>query len=94
VATTCALREHLVALLLALGGLLLTASVEFVFLSDTFGTRMNTVFKFYYQGWVLMAWRRPTASFTSGSLSAGRGWRCEWRAFLWSVGTAVLWRPA
>jgi YYY domain-containing protein len=42
-------------LLLAMVGLALTGSVEFVFLSDTFGTRMNTVFKFYYQGWVLLA---------------------------------------
>jgi len=36
-------------------GLLLTFSVEFVYLKDTFGTRMNTVFKFYYQAWVLLA---------------------------------------
>lgn len=35
--------------------LLLTYGVEFVFLRDTFGTRMNTVFKFYYQAWILMA---------------------------------------
>ena len=34
---------------------LLTFAVEFVFLKDNFNTRMNTVFKFYYQGWVLMA---------------------------------------
>jgi YYY domain-containing protein len=42
-------------LVLILGALLLTLSVEFVFLRDTFGTRMNTVFKFYYQAWVLFA---------------------------------------
>ena len=35
-------------------GLLLTYAVEFVYLKDTFGTRMNTVFKFYYQAWLLM----------------------------------------
>jgi YYY domain-containing protein len=40
-------------LILILVALLLTFSVEFVFLRDTFGTRMNTVFKFYYQAWVL-----------------------------------------
>jgi uncharacterized membrane protein len=35
-------------------GLLLTFSVEFFYLRDSFGVRMNTVFKFYYQGWMLM----------------------------------------
>ena len=43
------------ALLMALTALLLTFSVEFVYLRDTFGTRMNTVFKFYFQAWVLLA---------------------------------------
>ncbi|RUA18099.1 MAG: hypothetical protein DSY55_00900 [Clostridia bacterium] len=36
-------------------GLLLTYAVEFIYLRDQFGTRMNTVFKFYYQAWLLMA---------------------------------------
>ncbi|MCW1967764.1 MAG: DUF2298 domain-containing protein [Anaerolineae bacterium] len=41
-------------ILLLLGaGALLAASVEFVFLLDNFGTRMNSIFKFYYQSWVL-----------------------------------------
>jgi YYY domain-containing protein len=42
------------ALLMAAMGLLLTLSTEFIFLRDTFGTRMNTIFKFYYQAWVLL----------------------------------------
>lgn len=42
-------------LLLFLGGALLTLSVEFIFLQDNFGTRMNTVFKFYYMAWVVWA---------------------------------------
>ncbi len=40
-------------LLLFLVGAGLALSVEFVYLADTFGTRMNTVFKFYYQVWAL-----------------------------------------
>jgi len=41
------------AILLAALGLLLVFAPEFVYLRDNFGTRMNTVFKFYYQGWLL-----------------------------------------
>lgn len=40
-------------LLLYAIGLLLTFGVEFVFIIDGFGSRMNTVFKFYYQAWAL-----------------------------------------
>ena len=43
----------LFALLLAGIGLLLVYAPEFVYLRDNFGTRMNTVFKFYYQAWLL-----------------------------------------
>jgi YYY domain-containing protein len=42
------------ALILIFTGLALTLLVEFLYLRDSFGVLMNTVFKFYYQAWVML----------------------------------------
>ncbi|HOR77485.1 MAG TPA: DUF2298 domain-containing protein, partial [Anaerolineaceae bacterium] len=44
---------HTFVLFLLILGLLLTLAPEFIYLRDNFGTRMNTIFKFYFQAWIL-----------------------------------------
>ncbi len=41
------------ALLLIFTAALLTLGPEFVYLRDNFGVRLNTIFKFYYQAWLM-----------------------------------------
>jgi YYY domain-containing protein len=65
-------------LLLVVTGSLLTLAVEFVYLRDVFGTRMNTVFKFYFQAWVM--WGCVGAYALVRGLSGGRVW--AWLATL------------
>ena len=59
-------------LLLTVVALLLTFGVEFVYLKDVFGTRMNTVFKFYYQAWVLFGVSAAFALYYLGPWSKDR----------------------
>lgn len=47
------LRPASFVLLLVAAGAALTLAVEFFYLRDHFGTRMNTVFKFYFQAWTM-----------------------------------------
>ena len=43
-----------IALLLLAAALAVTLVPEFVYLRDNFGTRINTIFKFYYQAWIIL----------------------------------------
>ena len=46
-------NTYLFTLLLILLGTLIVIFPEFFYLRDLFGTRMNTIFKFYYQAWIV-----------------------------------------
>ena len=50
--TTSSVPDNFIFLLI-LGGMILALVPEFVFLRDLFGYRINTIFKFYYQTWLL-----------------------------------------
>jgi len=78
------------ALLLAMMGLLLTLSCEFVFLRDSFGTRMNTVFKFYYQGWALMGLASAYGLYDVLARARGSGVWARSLAGLWGGVVALL----
>ena len=74
--------------LLVLAGALLTVLVEFVYLRDVFDSRMNTVFKFYYQAWLLLGVSGAYALYWLAT-----AWRTGWQRLLsrgWLAIGAVL----
>jgi YYY domain-containing protein len=67
----------LFALLLILTACLLTLGPEFVYLRDNFGQRINTIFKFYFAAWILLA----IAAAYGASVLLSRGSRVARAAF-------------
>jgi YYY domain-containing protein len=83
--------ERRFAMLLLLVGLLLTLATEFVFIRDSFGNRMNTVFKLYYQAWVLLAIAGAYSVYYGLQALRRQGSESRRRAgYAWAAGMALL----
>ncbi len=78
-------REHSFVLVLVLAGAGLALVPEFFYLRDDFGTRMNTVFKFYFQTWSLWA---VAAAF--GSVVLWNSLRRVWKVIFGVISVAVI----
>ena len=70
--------EERFVMLLILGGLALSMAVEIIVLKGDVG-RMNTVFKFYLQVWVM--WGVASAVALAHLVERSRGWAKGWRKF-------------
>ncbi len=72
-------------LICAVTGLLLTLSVEFFYLVDVFRVRANTIFKFYFQAWILMAIASAFAVYWLGRQRHEQQWLEKARSWLFLV---------
>jgi uncharacterized membrane protein len=66
-------------LVLIISGMALVLFPEFLFLKDLFGYRINTIFKFYYQAWLLWS---IAASY--GTVRLFQSLRSHWRFILYA----------
>lgn len=70
-------------IILILFGVLLTAFPEFFYLRDQFGTRMNTIFKFYFQAWIF--WGIAAAAGSVILFTRLSGWRSAVFQVIWTL---------
>lgn len=64
-------------ILIGLVGFILTFGTEFLYIRDSFETRMNTVFKLYYQSWLLLSMATTFGAFYIWQTTRGSG-RAIW----------------
>jgi len=80
----------LFALGLAAVAVLLVLGAEFFYVKDVFGNRMNTVFKLYYQAWLLLAMAGGFALYRLASASWGESWGPRWWRVPWTGATGLV----
>lgn len=90
--------ERNTALIMTAVAALISLVIELVFLRDNFQMRMNTLFKFYFQVWVLWAlaaaygmWRVLYGAFSEREERAERGQTIVYTAPAWSKALAGVW---
>ena len=82
---------RLCATVLAVLGLGLIIGAEFLFIRDFFNNRSNTVFKLYYQAWILLSAASAFALYYWLSTVRGRtGWRAAFSIFWAGAFTLLL----
>jgi YYY domain-containing protein len=90
--TRSAEPEMLIAILLATTAVLVLLTGDFIYIRDpsdhTPSYRLNTLFKLYYQAWLLLGVVTPFAVLRIWQTLARRTWRFPFR--LWATATVVL----
>ncbi len=71
-------RWTVFALVLAAAGFFLLGGAELFHIADQFGNRMNTVFKFYYQAWLLLGISGAVGVYYVVAIKLRRQWVDEW----------------
>ncbi len=77
-------------LVLAAAGFYLLAGAELFHIADQFGNRMNTVFKVYYQAWLLLGTAGAVGTYYIIAIPARRGWAQNWSALLRGFASAWI----